>query len=116
AGLLESGWSIADIVLVAMAAGAILYDGLSQTTPWYEVFGAPTAGIATLELAAFLGIVVAAAAGVSRLVGVPSTGAGLLPISMGYLVAHYLTYLLIDGQRILIAISDPLQQGSDIFG
>lgn len=116
AGLLEQGWSIADVVLVAMAAGSILYDGLSQTTPWYEVFGAPTAGVATLQLAAFLGIVIAAAVGVSRLVGVPSTGAGLLPIAIGYLVAHYLTYLLIDGQRIIIAISDPLQQGSDIFG
>jgi hypothetical protein len=49
-------------------------------------------------------------------VGVASTGAGLLPIAIGYLVAHYLTYLLYDGQRIVIAISDPLQQGSDLFG
>ena len=116
AGLLEPGWSIADVVLVAMAAGSILYDGLSQTTPWYEVFGAPTAGVATLQLAAFLGIVIVAAVAVSRLVGIASTGAGLLPIAIGYLVAHYLTYLLIDGQRIIIAISDPLQQGSDYFG
>jgi hypothetical protein len=99
-----------------MAAGSILYDGLSQTTPWYDVFGAPTAGVATVELALFLGIVIAAALAVSRLVGVAATGAGLLPIAIGYLVAHYLTYLVIDGQRILIAISDPLQQGSDIFG
>ena len=116
AGLLEPGWSVADVVLVALAAGSILFDGLSQTTPWYAVFGFPAAGVATLQLAVFLGIVVVAALGVSRLVGVPSTGAGLLPIAVGYLVAHYLTYLLIDGQRIIIAISDPLQQGSDIFG
>jgi hypothetical protein len=27
-----------------------------------------------------------------------------------------MTYLLIDGQRIVIAISDPLQKGSDLFG
>jgi len=40
----------------------------------------------------------------------------LLPIAIGYLIAHYLTYLLIDGQRILIAISDPLQQGWNLFG
>jgi hypothetical protein len=116
AGLLEPGWSVADVVLVALAAGSILYDGLSQTTPWYAAFGFPVAGVATLQLAVFLGIVVVAALAVSRLVGVPSTGAGLLPIAVGYLVAHYLTYLLIDGQRIIIAISDPLQQGSDIFG
>jgi hypothetical protein len=116
AGLLEPGWSVADVVLIGLAAGAILFDGLSQTQPWFDVFGAPATAIATLQLAAFLGIVVIATVAVSRLVGLASTGAGLLPIALGYLVAHYLTYLLIDGQRIVIAISDPLQQGSDIFG
>ena len=115
-GLLEPGWTTSDVVLVAAGAGAILYDGLSQSAPWYDVFGAPAAPIATVQLVVFLGIVVAAAFGVSRLVGVASTGAGLLPIAVGYLVAHYLTYLLIDGQRIVIAVSDPLQQGSDLFG
>jgi hypothetical protein len=115
-GLLEPGWTQSDVVLAAIAAASILFDGLSQTTPWYDVFGAPAAGIATLQLAIFLGIVVAAALLVSRWVGLPSIGAGLLPIAVGYLVAHYLTYLLIDGQRILIAISDPLQSGTDLFG
>ena len=52
----------------------------------------------------------------ARTVGLGATGAGLLPIAVGYLIAHYLTYLLIDGQRILIAISDPLQRGWDLFG
>jgi hypothetical protein len=115
-GLLERGWTRADIVLIAFATGSILFDGLSQTTPWYEVFGAPAAPILTLQLVGFLGLVAAAALGVSALVGVASTAAGLLPIAVGYLIAHYLTYLLIDGQRIVIAISDPLQTGADIFG
>ena len=52
----------------------------------------------------------------ARTVGLGAVGAGLLPIALGYLIAHYLTYLLIDGQRILIAISDPFQQGWDLFG
>jgi hypothetical protein len=64
----------------------------------------------------FLGIVVLAALAVTRFVGVAATGAGLLPIALGYLVAHYFTYLVIDGQRVVIAISDPLQQGRDLFG
>jgi hypothetical protein len=115
-GLLEPGWTLAHVVLVALGAGSILFDSLSQTTPWYEVFGAPGVAIATLQLAAFLGLIVLAALAVSRLVGVASTGAGLLPIAIGYLVAHYLTYLLYDGQRIVIAISDPLQRGWDLFG
>ena len=115
-GLLEGGWTRADVVLVAFATGSILFDGLSQTTPWFEVFGAPAAPMLTLQLAGFLGLIAAAALGVSVLIGVASTAAGLLPIAVGYLVAHYLTYLLIDGQRIIIAISDPLQTGADIFG
>ena len=115
-GLLAPGWTRADVVLIAFATGSILFDGLSQTTPWYEAFGAPAPPILTLQLAAFLGLITTAALAVSMLVGVPSTTAGLLPIAVGYLVAHYLTYLLIDGQRIIIAISDPLQTGADIFG
>jgi hypothetical protein len=115
-GLLEGGWTRAEVVLIAFATGSILFDGLSQTTPWFEMFGAPAAPVLTLQLAGFLGLIAAAALGVSGLVGVASTAAGLLPIAVGYLIAHYLTYLLIDGQRIIIAISDPLQTGADLFG
>jgi hypothetical protein len=115
-GLLEGGWVLSDVAMVALGTGSILFDGLSQTQPWVNVFGLPAALPQTLLLAAFLGIIVGAALVVSRLVGVAGTGAGLLPISVGYLLAHYFTYLLIDGQRIVIAISDPLQRGSDLFG
>ena len=55
----------------------------------------------TAILLVFMGIVVLLAFGVARTVGLGAIGAGLLPIAVGYLIAHYLTYLLIDGQRIL---------------
>lgn len=116
AGLLEPGWSNARLAMVAIGAGSILYDGLSQTQIWFDLFGLPSMGLATLHLAGFLGIVVALALAVGRLVGVASVAAGLVPIAVGYLVAHYLTYLLGDGQRIIAAISDPLQLGWDLFG
>lgn len=115
-GLLEPGWSRADVVIVAMGVGSILYDGLSQTQFWYDTFGFPGVGGDTLLFVGFLGIIVGAALFVSRTVGVGATAAGLLPIAVGYLVAHYLTYLLIDGQRLAIAISDPFQRGWDLFG
>ena len=115
-GLLEPGWTTADIALVAIGTGSILYDGLSQTTIWFSVFGAPSVAVETLILAGFLGILAAASFAVSRLVGLGATGAGLLPIAFGYLVAHYFTYLLIDGQRIIVALADPLQQGGDVGG
>ena len=115
-GLLEPGWSMADVTIVALGVGSILFDGLSQTQIFLDTFGLPPLPMQTLILAAFLGLIVAAAYGVTRFVGVAATGAGLLPIAVGYLIAHYLTYLLIDGQRIVIAISDPFQRGWDLFG
>lgn len=115
-GLLEPGWTRAHVVLVAIGVASILYDGLSQTRVWFDLFGLPSLPFATLELLAFLGLVIGLALAVGRLVGLAAVGAGLVPIAIGYLVAHYLTFLLGDGQRIVVAISDPLQLGWDLFG
>ena len=115
-GILEPGWIRADVTLVAFGVGSILFDGLSQTQVFFDLFGAPGMLMKTVLLAGFLGIIVLAAFAVTRTVGLAATGAGLLPIALGYLLAHYLTYLLIDGQRIVIAISDPLQKGWNLFG
>jgi len=115
-GLLEPGWTRADVTLVALGVSSIIFDGLSQTQAFFDVFGAPGIAIKTLVLFAWLGFVVLLAFGVATTVGLGAIGAGLLPIALGYLIAHYLTYLLIDGQRILIAVSDPLQRGANLFG
>ncbi len=114
--LLAAPWEGARIVLVALGAGSIIFDGLSQTVAFASLFGAPGLVPRTVLLVLFLGAIVAAALLVARTVSPGAIGAGLLPIAVGYLVAHYLTYLLVDGQRIVVAVSDPLQQGSDLFG
>ena len=115
-GLLEPGWSAADVTLAAFGVSSIIFDGLSQTQPFFDVFGAPGVLEKTLIMLGWMGLVALLAFAVARTVGLGAIGAGLLPIAVGYLIAHYLTYLLIDGQRILIAISDPFQKGWDIFG
>ncbi len=116
AGLLKAAWPAPRIVLVAVGTGSIIFDGLSQTVAFAEVFGNPAAGPMSLLLFAFLGMIAGAALLVARTVSPGAIGAGLLPIAVGYLVAHYLTYLLIEGQQILVAVSDPLQRGDDLFG
>jgi len=116
AGLQEPGASLSDVVLVGLGTASILFDGLSQTQPWVSLFGLPAALPQTLLLAGFAGLIIVAALAVARLVGVEATVAGLVPIAVGYLLAHYFTYLVIDGQRIVIAVSDPLQRGSNLFG
>lgn len=40
----------------------------------------------------------------------------LVPIAIGYHLAHYLSYLLIHGQAVIPLVSDPFGRGWDIFG
>ena len=40
----------------------------------------------------------------------------LVPIAMVYVAAHYLTFLLFEGQSIFYLASDPLGKGWDLFG
>ena len=124
AGLLEPGWARADVALAALAVAGVLYDGLSQTQLWYDTVGLTGITGGTLTLAMFLGVAVLLALGVARLVagssgrtvGIAAVGAGLVPIATGYITGHYLTFLLIDGQKILIALGDPFLQGWNLGG
>ncbi len=115
-GLITSSWPLEIVVMVALGTGSIIYDGLSQTTGFFSLFGFPAIPLGTLILGAFLGALVALVLLVARSVGLAAMGAGLLPVAIGYLIAHYLSALVIDGQRIVIAISDPFQQAWDLFG
>jgi len=109
-------WSVSLLVVVAIATGSVIWDGISQTQPYDDLVGGRHFITQSLILVGFLlglaGLVVL----VARRVGLTAMGAGLVPVTVGYLVAHYLTYLLIEGQRIAVALSDPLQQGWDLFG
>jgi hypothetical protein len=125
AGLLDAGWSTALVALAALGVTSVLYDGVSQTQVWFDLVGLPGLPGATVALALVLGLGAGAALGVARLVGSPpiapragiaAVGAGLVPIAAGYIAGHYLTALLVDGQRIVVAASDPLQQGWDLLG
>jgi hypothetical protein len=40
----------------------------------------------------------------------------VLPIALGYHVAHYLTSLMVDGQYVLKFLNDPLFNGADLLG
>lgn len=40
----------------------------------------------------------------------------LVPIAIGYAVAHYLSFLVVNGQALGFLLSDPRGDGSDLFG
>ena len=115
-GLLDADWSTARLALVALGTGSIIFDGLSQTKAFFDLFGVPTIAEGTLLLAGWLVGLCLLVFVVARVAGRVAIGAGLVPIAVGYLIAHYLTFLLGDGQRIVVAISDPFLQGWDLFG
>jgi hypothetical protein len=109
-------WDRSLLAVVAVGTGAVIWDGISQTQVWYDLAGRPHVVIETLILLGFLGLMVGLVLLVGERVGTTAMGAGLVPVAVGYTVAHYLTYLLTEGQRILVALSDPLQQGWDLLG
>ena len=40
----------------------------------------------------------------------------MVPIVVGYAIAHYATLLIVEGQRTAINLSDPLGRGWNVFG
>lgn len=114
--LTRTPWTAALLAVVAVATGSVIWDGISQTEPFYDVVGDPHVVVETALLLGFLALLTGLVLLVARRVGLVAMGAGLVPVAIGYLIAHYLTYLLVEGQRIVVALSDPLQQGWDLFG
>jgi hypothetical protein len=115
--------------VVGVLLGSTAYDSFANT-PWWVTqlqdgpFSAEVMG--TLGLLAAVGLVTGAFAGACALSGRGSglrpldVGAefahSLVPIVMGYVVAHYWSLLVLIGQQTVIQLSDPLGNGSDWLG
>jgi hypothetical protein len=129
------------VAVMCAAIGTTSFDGFSQGKTWASLsedlqqpfldlgFSASTA----LELAATIGLVTAVfiVAGLFRLgiAGMHTVGKGhstrelardfahtLAPIACAYVLAHYFSLLIFQGQAMAFLASDPLGDGSDIFG
>ena len=107
-------------VVVTMIA-TTTFDGLGVGREW-AIQAAGTAGMfAVLLIVA--GLYRLGVAGMHTVAGDRSTddlamrfAHTLIPIAFAYLVAHYFSLLLFQGQAVAFLISDPLGQGSDLFG
>ncbi len=125
------------VFFLLLALASVSFDGLMRTFAWLGAIGVnPLAfpGRSALELSGTLGLAgmfaalsaafLGAVAAGERLAGSRTplrTAAGrliwsILPISLAYHFAHYLTSLVVDGQYALAAISDPLSAGWNLFG
>jgi hypothetical protein len=128
------------LVFVAVMLGSTSFDGFSRTTRWQNliadiradlaessqrVVDLATTGTNIVGLVLFVGLVtltylaaVRAAAALSdtRRSLVPDFVLPLVPIAAAYLVAHYFSLFLIQGQFIITLASDPFGRGWDLFG
>ena len=129
------------VAVVMVMIGTVTFDGLSQgalwgtVEPWLQdAFASLGLTVETaLDLAGTVGLLacVILVAGFYQLgmEGARSVGGdlsaarlrrlfvhSLVPIAAVYVLAHYLTYLLFEGQAIQYLAADPFGQGWDLFG
>ncbi|QJY47910.1 hypothetical protein [Pseudonocardia broussonetiae] len=113
------------VAVVVVLVGSTAFDGLSRTSFWAAaVPDGPAWRTAGLVIAT-AAVAVLYLAATRRPDPGPGTGraplpAGyaptLIPIAAGYAIAHYFSLLLFDGQLTIILASDPLGNGTDLFG
>ncbi len=121
------------LAFVSVMLGAVAFDGFSQTSWWQDrIADLSESGVADLLQTAFnLGGLVAAVALVAGAYLAATTIAGLLtgrhdlvgaflmslvPVAFVYVVAHYFTLLVVQGQFAIPLASDPFGRKWDLFG
>ncbi|MFX4272884.1 hypothetical protein ACQBAR_06860 [Propionibacteriaceae bacterium Y1685] len=118
------------VAVVAALLGSTAFDSFANTTFWisnaantdpYEPFG-------TLGLVGFAAVVAVTFCAASMAMApwtrkgaelreLPRLMAGtVIPIIVGYAIAHYLSMLVVEGQRTINGLSDPLGRGWNLFG
>lgn len=120
------------VAVLAVLLGSTAFDSFSAMPKWRAVVDATSAmpGGATLaRTAGLLGF--ALIVGISFWLAARATGGvdrdarrklpgrlahSLVPIVLGYVFAHYLSYLVERGQQTVIRLSDPLDRGWNLLG
>jgi hypothetical protein len=141
AGLAQLKAGAGTAALLAVMIGSVTFDGAGEAPIWTGISPDLTRWFGDLglspqpafEAAFFIGLCVAILIVYSfyrlGVIGARSVGGGfsaetlsrafahsLVPIALAYVMAHYFTYLLFRGQAIVFLASDPLGDGSDLFG
>lgn len=129
------------VVFVCAAIAITAFDGASEGTTWQSIVpglqefftglgfsvGEALQLAFTFGLVAFVALVAAfyrvgvsgmrsAARSSSASELAPTFAHSLVPIALAYVVAHYVSFAIFQGQATAYLISDPLGDGSDLFG
>jgi hypothetical protein len=129
------------VALVVVMIGTVTFDGLSQGPLWKDLAVQLNDGLSSLgvglettpkivsTIGLLLGVSIAGGFYALGIEGARSVGGdfdaerlrrgfvhSLVPIAMVYVAAHYLTFLLFEGQSIFYLASDPFGEGWNLFG
>jgi hypothetical protein len=125
---LEAGPGLVAFVVVSL--GSTTFDGFTRSSTWLgwitgmsrsklTLLGTTGLLCTVLLVAALYEVAMAVAAAVggdSRRSMAARYIHSLVPIAFAYAVAHYFSFLLLEGQQGLILASDPFGRGWDLFG
>ncbi len=115
--------------VVAVLFGSTAFDSFKDSAEWLQFTNQHLESAYLLDNLALLGF--CAGVGVILAAGTMLTSVGpgqsrwalpdlyahsVVPIIVGYMVAHYLSYFVEVGQQTLILMSDPMSNGSDLLG
>ena len=115
--------------VVAVLFGSTAFDSFKDSTDWVQFVQGSTTSAYLLNNLALLAFCVGV--GAIFAAGTMLTGLGddlqrkqlpdlfahsVVPIVVGYVIAHYLSYLVEVGQLTLIQLSDPFSNGSNLLG
>jgi len=117
------------IAAVMVMLGSTTFDGVSGSAAWVRFVQSSTAPRLVLGTLGLLATIAAiwvlylagtAAAGVlggRGAAGMPAAFVhSVIPVALGYVVAHYYSFLVFEGQRAFIKLSDPLGIGANWLG
>jgi hypothetical protein len=139
-GLAVRDWLPGTVAFVAVMLGSVGFDGVSRTTWWLDrrfeierqyAFTNPGLSetlVTLMYLGGLLGAVAVVALAYLATVHLARIAArvrrplarvfvgSLVPIAMGYAIAHYFSLLILQGQFAVPLASDPLGRGWDLLG
>ena len=118
------------VAFILVVLGSTTFDGFSRSSVWLDVAAERTGwdltAVNTVGLVfvifALLVLYRAAIAGMAAITGdterelAEAFAPSLMPIAAAYTIAHYFSYLLLEGQQIIAHLSDPFGRGWDLFG
>ena len=117
------------VAVVVVLLGSTMFDSLSNAPFWLRFVqenGLPAPVTGTIGLIVVIAVVATTYDLTTRIAGrrahIDATKApaqlahSIVPIAAGYMIAHYYSLLILEGQRTIILASDPLDTGANWLG